>query len=135
MVNNDNLIGWNDEIDHRLSRGAVMAKKRNQGEYAVILVTVNSQEEALRIARALVDSRLAACVNIISGLRSIYRWKGKSCDEGELLLLIKTRIALFEQVEGKIKEIHSYEVPEIVAIPITRGSETYLNWLNESTLS
>ncbi len=112
-----------------------MAKKRNQGQYVVILVTVTSEDEGLRIARALVDSRLAACVNIISGLRSIYRWKGKIWDEGELLLLIKTRTTLFEQVEGKIKEIHSYEVPEIVAVPIIRGSETYLNWLRKSTLS
>ena len=112
-----------------------MARRRNQGEFVVILMTTNSQEEAERIARALVDSRLAACVNIISGLRSIYRWKGKIWDEGELLLLIKTRMALFEQVEGVIKEIHSYEVPEIIAIPIIRGFETYLNWLKESTLS
>jgi periplasmic divalent cation tolerance protein len=112
-----------------------MARRRNQGEFVVILVTTNSQEEAERIARALVDSRLAACVNIISGLRSIYRWKGKTWDEGELLLLIKTRMALFERVEGVIKELHSYEVPEIVAVPIIRGSETYLNWLRNSTLS
>ncbi len=112
-----------------------MARRRNQGEFVVILVTTNSQEEAERIARALVDSRLAACVNIISGLRSIYRWKGKTWDEEELLLLIKTRIALFERVEGVVKEIHSYEEPEIVAIPIIRGSETYLNWLRNSTLA
>ena len=112
-----------------------MADEQNQGEFVLILVTTGSQEEGERIARALVDLRLAACVNIIPGLRSIYRWKGKIWDEGELLLLIKTRMALFQQVEGKIKELHSYEVPEIVAIPITRGSETYLNWLRESTLS
>jgi len=112
-----------------------MAMERNQEEYVAILVTVSSEEEGLRIARDLVDAKLAACVNIISGLRSIYRWEGKICDEGELLLLIKTRMPLFEQVEGKIREIHSYEVPEIVAIPITRGSEAYLNWLRESTLS
>ncbi len=112
-----------------------MAKRENQGEFVVILVTTGSQEEGLNIARALVESRLAACVNIISGLRSIYRWKGKIWDEGELLLLIKTRMALFEQVKGKVKEIHSYEVPEIIAIPISWGSETYLNWLGESTLS
>ena len=110
-----------------------MARRRNQGGFVLILVTVNSQEEGQSIARALVDSRLAACVNIISGLRSIYRWKGKIWDEGEFLLLIKTQMALFEQVEGKIKEIHSYEIPEIIAIPITRGSETYLDWLLEST--
>ncbi|NIS60594.1 MAG: divalent cation tolerance protein CutA [Proteobacteria bacterium] len=112
-----------------------MAKRQNQGEFVVILVTVSSQEEGLSIARSLVDSRLAACVNIISGLRSIYRWTGKIWDEDELLLLIKTQMTLFEQVEAKVKEIHSYEVPEIITIPIPRGSETYLNWLRESTLS
>lgn len=112
-----------------------MAKKRDQGEYAVMLVTVSSAEEGLRIARSLVDSRLAACVNIIPSLRSIYQWQGETQDEEELLLLIKTRMALFEQVEGKVKETHSYEVPEIVALPIIQGSETYVNWLNQSTLS
>jgi periplasmic divalent cation tolerance protein len=112
-----------------------MARKRNQDEFVLILVTASSQDEGLNIARALVNLRLAACVNIISGLRSIYRWKAKIWDEGELLLLIKTRMALFEQVEGKVKEIHSYEVPEIIAIPIIRGFETYLNWLKDSTLS
>ena len=126
---------WKDGINDGLSWGNAMARRRNQGEFVVILMTTNSQEEAERIARVLVDSELAACVNIISGLRSIYRWKGKTWDEGELLLLIKTRMALFERVEGVIKELHSYEVPEIVAVPIIRGSETYLNWLRNSTLS
>ena len=112
-----------------------MAKRINQGEFTLVLVTTGSQEEGEHMAQALVDSRLAACVNIIQGLRSIYRWEGKIWDEGEFLLLIKTRMALFRQVEGKIKQIHSYEVPEIIAIPIIQGSETYLNWLRESTLS
>lgn len=112
-----------------------MADETSQGEFAVVLVTVSSEDEGLRIARDLVDAKLAACVNIVSGLRSIYRWEEEVCDEGELLVLIKTRMPLFEQVEGKIKEIHSYEVPEIVAIPIIRGSEAYLSWLRESTLS
>ena len=111
-----------------------MAKRINQGEFALVLVTTGSQEEAERMARALVDSRMAACVNIVPGLRSVYRWEGKIWDEGEFLLLIKTQMALFRQVEGTIKEIHSYEVPEIIAIPIIQGSETYLNWLRESTL-
>jgi periplasmic divalent cation tolerance protein len=110
-----------------------MSRRLNQGECVLIFVTANSEEEGTSIARALVDSRLAACVNIISGLRSIYRWKGKVWDEGEILLLIKTRAALFERVETKIREIHSYEVPEIISIPITRGSKSYLDWLQEST--
>jgi periplasmic divalent cation tolerance protein len=133
MVKNDNFMGLNGEIDHKLSWGNAMARRQNQGEFVLILVTTNSQEEGERIARSLVDSKLSACVNIIPGFRSIYRWKGKIWDEGELLLLIKTRMALFEQVESKVKEIHSYEVPEIIAIPIIRGSETYLDWLLEST--
>jgi periplasmic divalent cation tolerance protein len=110
-----------------------MPRRLNQGEFVLIFVTANSEEEGTSIARDLVDSRLAACVNIISGLRSIYRWKGKVWDEGEILLLIKTRATLFERVETKIREIHSYEVPEIISIPITRGSEPYLDWLQEST--
>lgn len=110
-----------------------MAMHPNQGEFGIILVTTNAPEEGLNIAQALVDSRLAACVNIISGLRSVYRWKGKIWDEGELLLVIKTRMALFQQVERKIREMHSYEVPEIISIPIARGSEPYLNWVREST--
>ena len=118
-----------------ISWGASMAKEQNQSEFVLILVTTGSQEEGERIARTLVDLGLAACVNIIPGLRSMYRWKGEIWDEAELLLLIKTRMALFQQVEGKIKELHSYEVPEIVAVPIIRGSETYLNWLRESTPS
>ena len=130
MVSNDQCE--RDEI--ACMGGNAMAKRINQGEFALVLVTTGSQEEAERMARALVESRLAACVNVVPGLRSIYRWEGKIWDEGEFLLLIKTRMALFRQVEGTIREIHSYELPEIIAIPIIQGSETYLNWLRESTL-
>ena len=112
-----------------------MARRQNQGELVLILVTASSQQEGLNIARSLVNSRLAACVNIMSDLRSIYRWEGKIWDEGEFLLLIKTRRALFDKIEAKVKKYHSYEVPEIIAVPIIQGSETYLNWLRESTNS
>jgi periplasmic divalent cation tolerance protein len=131
MVSNDQCE--RDEIARM--GGNAMGKRINQGEFALVLVTTGSQEEAERMARALVDSSLAACVNVVPGLRSIYRWEGKIWDEGEFLLFIKTRMALFRQVEGTIKEIHSYELPEIIAIPIIQGSETYLNWLRESTNS
>jgi len=110
-----------------------MAHHPSQGEFALILVTTNSPEEGLNISRALVESRLAACVNIISGLRSFYRWKGKVWDEGELLLVVKTRMTLLRQLEDKIREMHSYEVPEIISIPIAWGSEPYLDWLRKST--
>ena len=130
MVSNDQCE--RDEIARM--GGNVMAKRTNQEELALVLVTTGSKEEAERMARALVDSSLAACVNVVPGLRSIYRWKGKIRDEGEFLLLVKTRMALFRQVEATMKEIHSYELPEIIAIPIIQGSETYLNWLRESTL-
>ncbi len=120
-------------MDHEIIGRNAMARRTNQGEFALVLVTTGSQEEGQQIARALVDSGLAACVNIVPGLRSIYRWQGRIWDEGEFLLLIKTRMSLFERVEGKVKEVHSYEVPEIIAIPIVQGSETYLTWLREST--
>ena len=103
--------------------------------FLIIFCTTASEQEAAVLGRTLVEEGLAACANIIPQIRSIYRWKEKIWDEGEFLLLIKTRIALFGQVEDKIKEIHTYEVPEIIGIPIAQGFGTYLNWLRESTLS
>ena len=84
----------------------------------VILVTCGSEEEALKIAHALVAEHLAACVNLVTPIRSIYRWEGKICDEKEWLLIIKTRKDRFEEVEKKVKSIHSYSVPEIISLPI-----------------
>jgi len=99
----------------------------------IVLITVSSPEEGEKIAKALVEKRLAACVNIVPGLRSIYHWQGKICDDKELLLLAKTRVDVFDILEKEVKALHSYEVPEIIALPIVAGSRDYLNWINENT--
>ena len=99
----------------------------------VVLVTCGSEEEALKIANALVEEHLAACVNIISPIRSIYRWEGKIWDEKEWLLIVKTQSHRFGELEKKVKSLHSYAVPEIVSLPIVECSSSYINWLEEMT--
>jgi periplasmic divalent cation tolerance protein len=106
---------------------------RSMSESIVVLVTCGSEEEATKIANSLVEERLAACVNIISHVRSIYRWEGKICDEKEWLLIMKTQKKRFEVLEKKVKSLHSYSVPEIIALPIVEGSASYLKWLIEMT--
>ena len=102
-------------------------------ESMVVLVTCGSEEEALKIALSLVEERLAACVNLVSPIRSIYRWEGKIWDEKEWLLIIKTQKNRFEELEKAVKSIHSYSVPEIIGIPIIEGASSYLEWLKEMT--
>jgi periplasmic divalent cation tolerance protein len=101
--------------------------------FIVVLVTCGSEEEALKIAHFLVEDRLVACVNLISPVRSIYRWEGKILDEKEWILFIKTRKERFEELEKQVKALHSYSVPEIIALPIVEGSASYLNWVKEMT--
>ncbi len=100
----------------------------------VVLITASAEEEAVKIARALVEDRLAACVNIVKSIRSIYRWEGKIEDDQEVLMLAKTTQALFPTLEKRVKELHSYTVPEIIAVPIIHGSENYLAWLRDMTV-
>ena len=95
----------------------------------IVLTTADSTETAERIARGLVEAGLAACVNIVPGIRSVYRWKGKVCDEAELLLIVKTVRARFEGVRLKVRELHTYELPEVVAVGIDGGDPQYLRWL------
>jgi len=99
----------------------------------VVLVTCGSEEEGAKIAKALVDERLAACVNLISPIRSIYRWEGKTWDDAECLLIIKTQRARFEELENRVKSLRSYSVPEIITLSIVEGSSSYLHWLEETT--
>jgi periplasmic divalent cation tolerance protein len=99
-------------------------------DYCVVLVTVSSETEAKTIARALVEERLAACVNIIPGLTSIYRWEENICEDRELLLVIKTRGQKVAALRDCIVHLHSYAVPEVIALPITEGSASYLAWLD-----
>lgn len=99
----------------------------------VVLLTCGSEEEASRIARALVEGRLAACVNIVDAkVRSIYRWKGRVERAEERLLLVKTRRSRLKALEAVVKRLHSYETPEIIALPIAEGSRVYLAWLDQS---
>jgi periplasmic divalent cation tolerance protein len=95
----------------------------------VVLSACASEEEAARIARGLVEKRLAACVNVLPGVRSIYRWKGVIEDEPEVMLVIKSSRALFNQLRIELERMHSYEVPEAIAIPVVEGSEPYLAWM------
>ncbi len=97
----------------------------------VVFSACGSAEEAEAIARRLVDKRLAACVNIIPGLRSIYRWKGAIEDASEWLLVIKSRRDLFGKLRTELGKAHSYEVPEVVALSLVDGSPAYLNWLDK----
>lgn len=98
----------------------------------IILTTVDSEELALKIASDLVDGRLAACVNIISPVRSIYRWKETVCDDREMILMIKTAVHLFNEVRDYIRENHTYDLPEIIALPIAAGEERVLDWIGGS---
>jgi periplasmic divalent cation tolerance protein len=100
-------------------------------QYIVVFVTVGSPEEGNRLARALVEERLAACVNQVKTVQSTYRWQGRIEQSEEELLIIKSRRDLFDRLKLRIAEIHSYSVPEIIALPILAGSESYLRWLEE----
>jgi periplasmic divalent cation tolerance protein len=99
----------------------------------VVLITVGAPEEARKIADALVDRRKAACVNIVPQVRSVFRWEGKIEDEAESLLIVKTRAELFPELVSLVRGIHSYEVPEIIALPIVEGNEDYLEWIGQET--
>lgn len=100
--------------------------------HCVILSATADREEALRIARALVDERLAACVTLSGGAESVYRWKGEVCREQETLMLIKTLEMHVETAMVRIRQLHSYETPEMIVIPVTGGDPNYLKWLEDS---
>ena len=102
-----------------------------------LLVFTNAPDRAIaeKIARTLVEQKLAACVNILAGCMSIYRWDGIVETAAEVPLLIKTRAEIYPEVEAAIKGLHPYELPEIVALPIERGSREYLDWINAATVT
>ncbi|MFQ5709565.1 MAG: divalent-cation tolerance protein CutA [bacterium] len=99
----------------------------------VIFVTTSSSAEAEQIARALVAEKLAACANIISSVHSIFRWQGQICEEKEALMVIKSTVANLHDIIARVKQLHSYDVPEVIALPIVAGSEDYLQWLHRET--
>lgn len=100
--------------------------------YRIVITTVASTEEAKRIAQALLEERLAACINIVGGMSSVYRWKAAIEEAQEILLLIKTRVEKLEALEAAIHRLHSYDVPEFVVLKIDAGSMAYLKWVDES---
>jgi periplasmic divalent cation tolerance protein len=102
-------------------------------EFVVVLVTAGDADEAARIGRALVGERLAACANVVGPIRSIYRWQGAVEDASEHLLLLKARAGDVAALEARVRALHSYDVPEVLALPVRGGSAAYLAWLAEST--
>jgi len=100
----------------------------------VVLVTASGAEEADKIADALVGGKLAACVNVLPGVKSIYNWKGKRCRDEEVLLLIKSTSTLFPRIRDTVQALHSYEIPEMIALPVRHGSKEYIHWLRESVI-
>jgi len=104
-----------------------------QGSELVVLVTTSSNEEAEKLARIIVESRLAACANVVSGIRSIFRWDNQIAVEHECLMIIKTTRPRYSELEAVIRQHHSYEVPEIIALPVVAGSVSYLDWMRRET--
>ncbi len=99
-------------------------------QYGLVLVTTSSQSEGEAIAQALLQFKLAACISLMP-IRSLYTWNGEVHNEAEWQLIIKTDLQHFSQLEAKVRELHSYEVPEVIALPIVRGSQPYLSWISE----
>ncbi len=97
--------------------------------FQLVLTTTDSEALAERIARELIERRLAACVNLVGPVQSVYRWEGKVVRSEERLLIVKTRVDRFQQVASAIRELHTYDVPEVLALPLSAGDERYLSWL------
>jgi periplasmic divalent cation tolerance protein len=100
----------------------------------MIYVTTGSRDEALVIARELVNSRLAACANILAGTTSVYHWEGKVCEEEEVSLILKTRDDLVDRLVEKVKDLHSYDCPCVVSLPISSGNPDFLKWIDIETM-
>ena len=103
-----------------------------ENDVMLVLSTASSEKEAMTIAQALVDQELAACVNVVPAIRSLYRWKGKIWNEVENLMFIKTTSSQLEEIKKVIKDLHSYELPEVLAVKIDDGEKNVLNWIGSS---
>jgi periplasmic divalent cation tolerance protein len=104
-----------------------------RAKYVIIFVTCAATKEAVTIARALLEKRLVACANIIEGVESRFWWKGKIDSAKECLVMLKAKEKNFKRIEYEVKRVHSYEVPEIIALPIAAGSKDYLRWIDEES--
>jgi periplasmic divalent cation tolerance protein len=105
-------------------------KRDSLEQYGLVLVTASSQSEGEAIAQALLQFKMAACISLMP-IRSLYNWNGEIRNEAEWQLMIKTDLRNFSQLEAKVRELHSYEVPEVIALPILMGSQPYLSWISE----
>jgi periplasmic divalent cation tolerance protein len=104
-----------------------------ESRYILVLITVPSEAVGEAIAQALLDRRLAACVNRLEPMHSLYTWEGKTTSDQEMLLMVKTRADLFERLVPAVKALHPYQVPEIIALPVVMGSQDYLDWIDSVT--
>jgi periplasmic divalent cation tolerance protein len=112
---------------------AALSMKKSAGQVFVILVTTANQEEAAKIGKEMVNAKLAACANIIPGVQSIYRWKGKVVKAQETLLILKSTQLRYRMLEKAIKAMHTYETPEIIALPVKKGLGRYMGWVRSET--
>ena len=110
-----------------------MTGNTSSDDLIIVLSNTDSAESAARMARELVGKKLVACVNVVPGVRSFYRWKGEIAEDDEHLMVIKTRRSLFEQVRICMRELHPYELPEIIALSLQGGDSGYLEWVRECT--
>jgi len=110
-----------------------MPEVAKQQELMVVVTSVGTEDQALDVAHALVRSRRAACVNIIPNVHSVYRWKGRVCDDGEMLLIIKTRAAYFESVRETIHKVNTYELPEVMGYRVDWASPGFSSWIDQMT--
>ena len=102
-------------------------------QYLIVFITAGSMEEATNISRTLVEGRFPACCNIINPITSVYRWGGEVVEDPEVLIILKTRKSLLKKLIKRVTEIHSYELPEVISVPLGEGNPPYLKWLAEST--
>lgn len=124
-----------DKSDYAFTKHDYLAEElaiKLNNSYIVVLVTVGSQTEAEKITQSLLEHHLIACVNIIGPVNSHFHWSGKIEHSEEYLLLMKTKLDLFEELSEKVRKLHSYEVPEILCLPVTAGYSAYLSWLGKS---
>jgi periplasmic divalent cation tolerance protein len=118
-----------------LATMVVPLMKKSAGQVLVVLVTAVNQREAVRIGEEMVNAKLAACANIIPGIQSIYRWKGKVVKEQEVLLILKSSTPRYRALEKAIKTMHTYEIPEIIALSVKKGLDKYIGWVRSETHS